>query len=137
MAISIGIIHGDAEIAYAPVGTTLRTLMKSFDERRDRSEPLVNIIFLTHGRLSSPSHEGARVVRYSRKENGIIVHVGVSDAIANTRRGMRTAILALVRESVRAAAIRFAAKNVEYDVERDLRSVDKLEAQFIADHFKN
>lgn len=137
MAISIGIIHGDAFVACSPVGEALDAIARMVGRRQKEDKPFVNVIFLTHGNLSSPNHEGAKVVRYAAEEKGIIVHVGLPKTIGGAGRQLRPIILQFLRDALEKAAAKFKSKDVPYDVERDLRMLDQLEAKLMANGNKN
>lgn len=137
MAMSIGIIHGDAFVACSPLGEFLDTVMRMVGQRRAKNEPLVNVIFVTHGSLNAPTHEGVKVVRYARKQNGIIVHVGLPKDAGDARHRLRGAVFEYLREAIEKAATKFQREDVDYDIERDLRALNRIERRLMTNVSNN
>jgi hypothetical protein len=130
MTISIGIIHGDAVVASSNLGSDLRRIMRALDTKPTRnSELTVNIIFLTHGRLSQPLADGVTLHRHSQRSNSIIVHIGVPSDLRNAESYVPF-LFSAMRESVKRVAERMVKKKIAYVPTRDLARIAALEANW-------
>jgi len=127
MSIAIGIIHGDIVVATSRLGASLGRIMDALDENRKRkTELLVNIIFLTHGALCQPLADGVVLHRHSRVRNSIIVHIGVPKRFNRGGKAVPFLFKSL-REAIDLVQQRMAQRRVSYDPTRDLRRINQLE----------
>lgn len=133
MRVYLGIVLGGPEQRGGSADSTLTKIAKRVAELRGEAESVyggINAVFHLPGSLVTPSFQGARSAKFSRKERMLMVQVAVPRDLLDSD-GLEAFVFESLREATHIAEPMFQKAGIPFSIENHLAFVDRVGATMV------